>query len=193
MGSPVRLVKGYESANVTIPVSLVTQRKPSLLSVQVNAIIEGKQILGKVFEAKDDLQVDITWDGKDTYGRKVIGSSELILTVKYGYQDCVADEKASIKVMANDPNEDSILQWRPSLHHRLRVESQTLHFADGRAFDLALGTRTVKEMPKLSEVEAAVSDGTGNLFYGDAQSLWMLTVGQINVSFISISAMITCL
>jgi hypothetical protein len=89
--------------------------------------------------------------------------------------------RSALQVLAAPPASDSVMGWRPQLHQRLHWDTDMLFAADGRAFDLTLGTRSVRTVWEDSKVEAVVSGGGDSIFYGDAFAIWKYSLSTKNV------------
>lgn len=72
-----------EDATVEIPL-IVNDPPPQLEGVHLDIEVAG-QIVERVFGPVDDLSFEYQWDGKDAYGRPLLGSYSLDFTVGYEY------------------------------------------------------------------------------------------------------------
>ena len=97
----------------------------SLRFVHLNLNIEGTIIEVKL-EAERNLTHIFTWNGKDCYGRRTAGKSELLVKAGYDYYDCegIVWSQAEFVIIGSHGFETSVMGWNIELHHRLDPASR---------------------------------------------------------------------
>ena len=192
-GTPYHLV--YQSSNSRGYLSLLElclthpNRPPpsTLRRVLLRITIEGQRT-EEILEPKRNLRYSYTWDMRNVYRQRVLGSAIAVVRVGYQYSNCTVWETRTAELAGDDAGVSEIGHWNLDVHCRYNHMQGVLTSGDGRQVSTAartlspfLGTRGVqrsmrpssntaqkmKEEETLLAPKAIATDSKGNLFLGD--------------------------